>query len=386
MNQVKTGIIGLGSMGNAHLNSIGQLNNGVVTAVCDIDPERLVPLRGRKDIRTFTDPDRFFAEADMEAVLVATPHYDHPPLGIRALRSGRHLLVEKPVGVHKNAVEPLLAEAAAHPELKTAVMFNQRTIPAHRKIKQLIENGELGRITRINWIISDWFRTQTYYNSGGWRATWAGEGGGVLLNQCPHQLDLMQWFFGMPKRILAMGAIGKYHDIEVEDELTALLEYPDGATGVFVASTGEAPGTNRLEITCDRGKLVYEGGVIRFFRNEVPVSKFSAETELRFGTPDCWDVTIPAAGVNPVQHRDILENFFKVIRQGGEPVAPLAEGLRSLELGNAMLMAALKKREVVLPLDGDEFEAMLRELIAGSTCRKKTFGGKLNADEFGSSF
>ncbi len=386
MSKVKTGIIGLGSMGTAHFNSIGHLNNGVVTAVCDIDPARLTFLRDRKDIQVFTEPERFFAEGDMDAVVVATPHYGHPPLGIKALQSGRHLLVEKPVGVHKKAVEPLLAEAAARPGQTSAIMFNQRTIPAHRKIKQLIDEGELGRITRVNWIISDWFRSQAYYNSGGWRATWAGEGGGVLLNQCPHQLDLMQWFFGMPVRILAMGTIGKYHDIEVEDELTALLEYPDGATGVFVASTGEAPGTNRLEITCDRGKLVFENGVIRFSRNEMLVSKFTAESELRFGVPDCWDVTIPAAGTNVMPHRDVLENFFNVIQHGGKLVAPLAEGIRSLELGNAMLLAALKKREVTLPLDGDEFETMLKELIAGSTYRKKGFDGKLNTDEFGSSF
>ncbi len=386
MDKVKTGIIGLGSMGTAHMNSIGQLNNSVVTAVCDIDPERLATVRDRKDIQTFTDPDKFFAEGDMEAVVVATPHYDHPPLGVKALESGRHLLVEKPVGVHKKMVQPLLDAIAAHPGQVAAIMFNQRTIPAHRKIKQLIDNGELGKITRVNWIISDWFRSQTYYNSGGWRATWAGEGGGVLLNQCPHQLDLMQWFFGMPKRVLAMGTIAKYHDIEVEDELTALLEYPDGATGVFVASTGEAPGTNRLEITCDRGKLVYEGGKLQFSRNEIPVSKFSAETELRFGTPDCWDVTIPAAGTNPTQHRDVLDNFFNVIREGGKLIAPLLEGIRSLELGNAMLMAALQNREVTLPIDGDAFETMLEKLITSSTSRKKAFTGKLNTDEFNTSF
>ncbi len=386
MEKVKVGIIGLGGMGSAHMGSIGSLNNGVVTAVCDIDPSKLTQVKDRKEIKAFTDPDRFFAEADVEAVVVATPHYDHPVLGIKALESGRHLLVEKPIGVHTKTVKPLLEAAAARPKQVAALMFNQRTLPAHRKIKQLIDSGELGTIMRVNWIISDWFRSQTYYDSGDWRATWAGEGGGVLLNQCPHQLDLMQWFFGLPKRVLAIGSIGRYHHVEIEDDLTALLEYPDGKTGVFVASTGEAPGTNRLEIACDRGKLVYEHGELKFYRNEVPIAKFSAETTLRFGTPDCWNITIPVDNNPPPQHRVVMENFLNVIQHGGELVAPLADGIRSLELGNAMLMAALQNREVTLPIDGDKFEEMLNKLISTSTYKKKTFNGEINTAEFNTSF
>ncbi len=386
MEQVKVGMVGIGSMGGSHLGAVSDLPNAKLTAVCDINPERFKLVEGREDVKCFTDADKFFAEADMDAVIVATPHYDHPGLGIKALESGRHVLVEKPIGVYTKAARKLVETAEKHPELVATMMFNQRTTPAHKKIKQLIESGELGKITRVNWIISDWFRSQTYYDSGDWRATWAGEGGGVLLNQCPHQLDLMQWFFGLPKRIIAMGTIGKYHNIEVEDELTALLEYPDGSTGVFVASTGEAPGTNRLEITCDRGKLVYEHQKLVFTRTEVLVSKFCAETETRFNVPDVWNVEIPVAPPIQRPHRAVIENFLSVIQKGGDLIAPICEGPKALELGNAMLMAALQNREVTLPIDEDAFKSMLDGLVAKSTYRKKNFKGELNSAEFNTSF
>ena len=255
MKKVKFGIVGIGNMGSSHVKSISTMDNACVTAVCDINPDAFnrIEESSRKNIGCFTCIDEFFSKADIDAVVVAVPHYSHPEIAIKAMRNGKHVIVEKPITVHKKMAQELLDESAKHPELVRALMLNQRTIPEHIKIKQLIDSGELGRITRVNWIITDWFRTQSYYDSGDWRASWRGEGGGVLLNQCPHQLDLMQWFFGMPEKVRATAKFGKYHDIEVEDEVNAYLEYADGKVGNFIASTGEMPGTNRLEITADRG-------------------------------------------------------------------------------------------------------------------------------------
>ena len=245
MDFVKFGIIGIGNMGSGHVRFIGELSNAKLTAVCDINPkafDRIAP-ETREKIKCYTDVDTFLKEADIEAVIIAVPHYFHPDLAIKALNAGKHIIVEKPIAVHKKEAERLIAEGAKHPELKQSLMFNQRTLPAHKKIKQLIDNGELGKINRINWVITDWFRSQTYYDSGDWRASWRGEGGGVLLNQCPHQLDLWQWFFGLPKTVRGVVKFGKYHDIEVEDEVNVYMEYENGAVGNFIASTGEMPGT-----------------------------------------------------------------------------------------------------------------------------------------------
>ncbi|MDD5729218.1 MAG: Gfo/Idh/MocA family oxidoreductase [Victivallales bacterium] len=386
MRQVKLGIIGIGSMGQEHVKSIAALNNCSLTAVCDIDGEKLKRFETEKGIQTFADSGSFFRKADVEALIIATPHYFHNTLAIAAFEHGKHVLTEKPIAVHKADAESMIAAGARHPELKFAAMFNQRTIPAHRKIKQLIDNGELGEIRRINWIITDWFRTERYYASGDWRATWKGEGGGVLLNQCPHQLDLLQWFFGVPARIRANAAFGKYHKIEVEDEVTAFLEYPNGATGIFIASTGEAPGTNRLEITAERGRVVYENGRIEFNRNEIPVSEFSATTDQRFGTPDVWNIEINAASGNPWQHRDIIEDFANAIINDTQVMAPAPEGINSLEIGNAMLLSALKDRTVELPVDSAEFAFELQKLIADSKFRKQAPAKPAGKEDFGKSF
>ena len=264
-------------------------------------------------------------------------------------------------------------------------MFCQRTIPAHQKIKQLLDTGEIGEIKRVNWIITDWFRTQSYYDSGDWRASYRGEGGGVLLNQCPHQLDLLQWFCGMPSKITAHAYCGKYHDIEVEDEVTAFMEYPNGATGVFIASTGEAPGTNRLEITGDRGKLLFEKGVITFERTESSVSQFCSNNPNRFAVPECWQITIPASASTAGQHKNIIVNFLDAIAGQADLTSPAVEGIRSLEIGNAMILSSWLGRPVELPMDADIYENMLKERIVVSRYVKKNIA-KCSEEDFSDSF
>lgn len=386
MRQVKIGIIGVGGMASAHINSIASLKNCYVSAVCDIDPEKIKRFKDNKEVQVFVDSDKFFKEGDFEALIIATPHYFHNVYAEKAFEHGKHVLTEKPIAVHKADAESMIAAGAKHPELKFAAMFNQRTIPAHRKIKQLIDSGELGEIIRINWIITDWFRTEIYYASGDWRATWKGEGGGVLLNQCPHQLDLLQWFFGQPTSIRANASFGKSHKIEVEDEVTAFLEYPNGATGVFIASTGEAPGTNRLEITAERGRLVYENGKIEFKRNEIEVSEFSATTDQRFGTPPVWNVEIPASSSNEFQHRDVIEDFANAIINDTQVMAPAPEGINALEIGNAMLLSAIKDKTIELPMDSAEFAEELQKLIDNSKFKKDTPAGKIGEEDFSTSF
>ena len=388
MEKVKFGIIGIGNMGSTHVVNISSLNNCELTAVCDIDPEAFKRIDEgiRAKLKLFTDPEKFLKEADIDAVVISVPHYSHPDLAILAMQQGKHIIVEKPIAVHKAEAERMIAEAKKYPELKKSAMFNQRTIPAHKKIKQMIDSGELGKITRVNWIITDWFRSQCYYDSGDWRASWRGEGGGVLLNQCPHQLDLMQWFFGMPCKVRATAKFGKYHDIEVEDEVNAYLEYPDGKTGNFIASTGEIPGTNRLEIMAERGRLVYEGGKLEFKRNEVETSVFCKTTDKRFGVPDIWTCEIPLAPGSPTPHKLIVENVANAILHGTPLLAPMEEGINALELGNAMLLSGWKEETVTVPINSAEYAARLEKLIATSRYQKKKASVAGNAEGFGSSF
>ena len=372
MSKFRFGIIGVGIMGSSHVKSIGALEDCEVTAICDTDKEQLAKFKDHS-AQLFDTDEAFFAAASdlVDAIVISTPHYDHVPLAIKAVELGKHVVVEKPVAVQKSQAMLLNSVISAHPELKVAAMFCQRCIPSHRKIKQLIDSGELGEIRRVNWIITNWFRTQAYYDLGSWRATWQGEGGGVLLNQCPHQLDLMQWFFGMPVKMCAHMTCGKYHNIEVEDDVTAYMEYPNGATGVFIASTGEAPGTNRLEITGERGKLVYENGVISFTRNEIPMSEFSRTTDKGFASPEVWHVTIPAESSNPHTHRDILENLKNAVVKGEKLIAPAVEGINGLELSNSMMLSHWEGKMIDLPMDAALFDEYLNKEIAASKNRKK---------------
>ena len=274
MDRVRIGIIGLRRPGRL---SCGAVQRGQDQAGGSHRRVRHRAGEARDSgAKTFTSSEAMIRSGDVDAVLIATLHYDHTTIGIDALQQGIHVLVEKPISVHVADAQKLIA-AHTDPKVVFAAMFNQRTDPKYIRTKRLIESGELGEIRRVQWTITDWFRPEAYYASGGWRATWKGEGGGVLLNQCPHNLDLLQWLCGMPIKMPAFCRLGKYHNIEVDDEVTAYFEYPNGATGVFITTTGEAPGTNRLEIVGDRGKVVLESGKITFTRTEVPVAQFSRQ-------------------------------------------------------------------------------------------------------------
>lgn len=370
MQQLKIGLIGAGNIGTTHSRSIAELNNCILNAVCDIVPEKLKPFKDK--CACFDNANDFFAKADVNTVLIAAPHYFHVPMALKAIEAGKHVIVEKPIAVQKSEAQKLVVASKAHPELKIAAMFNMRTLGIYRKIKSLIDNGELGKIMRVNWIVTTWFRTQYYYASGGWRASWRGEGGGALLNQCPHQLDLMQWLFGMPEKIMAHLDFGKYHDIEVEDDVTAFLRYPGGATGVFITSTGEAPGTNRLEITADRGRMVMENGKLEFIRNETGAEEFCKNSRSAFDIPQNWNISIPFEPANGHMHRDIIENHCNAILNGDKLIAEAAEGINGLELGNAMLLSGLTGKIVDLPINMEEFDMKLNELIRSSRYVKKT--------------
>ncbi|MDR6550928.1 Gfo/Idh/MocA family oxidoreductase [Paenibacillus qinlingensis] len=374
MDKVRIGIIGIGGMGTGHAKNIiaGKVPHAELTAVFDISAERLEWAKQNfsDKVKIFDNVDAFFQSKTCDAVIIATLHYDHPVLAIQALNHGYHTMIEKPAGVYTKAVSEM-NEVALQSDKVFGIMYNQRTNPVYRKLKELIDSGELGEIKRSIWIITNWYRPQSYYDAREWRATWAGEGGGVLLNQDPHQLDLWQWICGMPKRVRSFMSFGKYHDIEVEDDVTTYVEYENGATGLFVTSTGEAPGTNRFEITGDRGKIVIEDDKLTFWRLRVSEREFNRDFKGGFGSPECWKCEIPTPGVN-TQHVGILNDWVNAILHGTQLIAPGIEGIKGLSLSNAMHLSAWTDSWVDLPCDENLFYEELKERIDNSTFKKRT--------------
>ena len=366
MDKVRFGIIGIGKMGSLHCLRFthGLIKNGVLTAVCDISPERKAWAEkhlASKGVEFFDDYKTLIDSGKADAVLVATPHYDHPVIATYALSKGLHTLIEKPAGVYTKAIRELNEFAATKPELTFGIMYNQRTNKLYRFAKELVETGRLGEMKRINWIITNWYRPQAYYDQGGWRGTWAGEGGGVLINQCPHQLDLFQWLGGMPSMIRGYAKVGRNRDINVENDVTAYMEYPNGATGVFITSTHDFPGTNRLEIDGDKGKIVIENNKLVFTELEVAESVFNATNKKFMPSIPSHKTVKRMSKLGELmmnvfgQHTGIINNFTNHIIDGEPLIAPGAEGIRGLTISNAIHLSSWTGEAVELPIDEDKF-------------------------------
>lgn len=373
VDEVRVGIIGVGGMGGAHASYLmaGEVSGARLVAVADTAPEVLGRMEKRYGdaLTRFDSAEALLDSGTVDAVIVAAPHYFHPPLAIAAMERGIHPLVEKPAGVYTRQVREM-NEAAEKSGLVFGIMFNQRTRATHQKMRQIVQSGELGEIKRTHYVITTWFRSQAYYDSGGWRATWAGEGGGVLVNQSPHNLDLWQWICGMPKRVRAFAGFGRYHNIEVEDDVTAFVEYPNGATGVFITATGEAPGTQTFEVVGDRGKLVLEGdGKLTFWRTTQSVSEFLNTSQDGFAKPETWECKIPTAGGE--EHKGVTKNWIRAIREGTPLLADGREGIRGVELANAMLLSAWTDDWANVPVDEELFYRELMQRVESSNTEKK---------------
>lgn len=371
MEIVRYGIIGVGNMGMTHLKNImdGQVKNAVVTAIADPKQARRQAVREAYPEAPFIfyeSGEDLINDGKVDAVIIATPHYDHPRLSILAMEKGIAVVCEKPAGVYTKQVKEMNA-VADKTGVPFTVMFNQRTNCVYRKMREIILSGGIGRIKRINWIITVWYRPQAYYDSGEWRATWSGEGGGVLFNQCPHQLDLIQWVTGMtPNKVRAFCHFGKWHDLEVEDDVTAYMEYENGATGVFITSTGDFPGTNRFEVCGSGGKIICEDEkTITYIKNEEDEREFCFTTQKSFGKPKSAEVVVETDGENP-RHAGILRNFTNTILGKEQLFVKGQEGLLGVQLMDAMMLSGWLEKEVQLPIDDELYLAELNKRRANS--------------------
>ena len=368
--KIKLGIIGIGGMGSGHVRRFmkeGECPEIELVAVADTNPDRLKWCEETYEgkIKTFATAEEMLDSGLIDSCLVATPHYGHPVYAIACIERGIHVMVEKPAGVYYKSVREMNEVAKAHPEVVFAVMFNQRTNHVYRKMRELVQSGQYGEIRRTNWIITNWYRPQFYYDSGAWRATWAGEGGGVLLNQCPHQLDLWQWICGMPKKIEGHIQLGRWHDIEVEDDVTAYAEYENGATGMFITSTGDACGTNRFEVQMDRAKLVVEDYKLTVIEFDMTEQEFSKNCTEAFGSVPKREIEVETDGQNP-QHTGVLNAFAARILHGTPLVAEGIEGINGVQISNAIHLSAWLGKPVELPFDEDLHYEELKKRIATS--------------------
>ena len=372
MNKIRLGILGVGNMGSHHLLYIkeGKCPEVSLVAVCDVKKERLDYAKSEMpNLALFDDAEKMFDSGLIDSVIVAVPHYDHPKYCIMAMRKGINVLCEKPAGVYTKQVKEMMS-VADECNVVFGLMMNQRTNCIYRKLREIVKSGEMGSIKRTNWIITNWYRPQAYYDSGDWRATWSGEGGGVLLNQCPHNLDLWQWICGMPTKVYAKMKFGKWHDIEVEDDVSAFVEYENGATGVFITTTGDAPGTNRFEITLEKGKLIAEGEKLYAWVSEISEPEFSKTNTIPFGWPEFKEYTVETDGEN-LQHVGVTNAFASAILHKTELVADGREGINGLTISNAMHLSAWLGKEIdIATFDDELYYNELMKRVA--TSRRKT--------------
>lgn len=373
---IRLGVIGVGAMGSQHVKDIRTLPGVQLSAICDLRPERMEVITSSSTIKSFTNYLDMLNSIELDGVLISTPHFDHTPIAINCFHNGIHVLTEKPIAAQmsdgKLMVQAYKEALKHHSDLKFAIMFQQRTYGYWKKIKSMVDEGELGKLIRATWIITNWFRNQSYYDNGEWRATWKGEGGGVLINQCPHNLDLFQWFFGMPEKVTGFAGLGKYHEIEVEDEVTAFFEYQNGMVGHFITSTGESPGTNRLEIIGEKGKLVFENNILTFWKNKKSMLEQIQTSNDPYAFAEFVELEIPYEHHGLPGHRMIIENFVNAIRGKEELIVNGVEGLNQLEMSNAILLSSLLKNKIQIPMDSELFKEKLEEMVLTSKVKKES--------------
>jgi predicted dehydrogenase len=369
--KVKFGLVGLGNIGRTHMNDLKTMDNVELVGVCDVVKENADRYAEENHTTAYYDPIDLLERSGLDAVIIAVPHFDHPVIAAEAFKRGIHVLCEKPLAVHvKDAQKVISAYELAketYPELIFGIMFQERTFPFYKKIKDFVDSGVLGRLTRTTWINTAWFRSQAYYDSGSWRATWAGEGGGILTNQCPHNLDFYQWVFGVPQKISGHAHIGKYHHIEVEDEVTAYFEHESGMIGHFIVTTAESPGTNRLEIVGENGRLVFENNKLVFYKNEISVLKHLMETKAGFENVKTEQVEIRVDTEIPTGHKVVTGKFVDSILTGKEDlIAHGTEGIKSVTIANGIMLSSFNRQMVEVPFDADAYEQKLKQLIQSS--------------------
>ncbi len=368
-DKVRFGVIGTGGMGSGHCAMIPDIPETELTAICDIDPKTRESIAAQYNVPGFATHTELLDSGLVDAVVIATPHYFHPPIAIDAFARGLHVLSEKPISVTVSAADGMI-KAAKESGKKFAVMYQMRSEPQNIAAKQIVESGELGEIYRTS-LVMGWYRSQAYYDSGGWRATWTGEGGGVLINQAPHLLDLFSWLGGLPVSITGQTRT-RLHDIEVEDEAFATLEYANGAHGYLYASTTEVPNHQMLEICGDKGKLVIHGSSLKVYHIDGSIRDFTNTTTEMWASPKAQEAPVKLPEPKALKgHGVITQNLARAILYDEPLISPGAEGINAVELINGIILSGKTGKTVRVPVDRPEYNHLIEELKATSQAKTR---------------
>ena len=363
MAAIRMASVGVGGMGRNHVKAVTDIKGSTLVAVSDVVAKTAKAVGEEYGVPYFTDHRKMLDEVKLDAITIATPHPQHAPVAVDAMNAKKHVFTEKPMASTVSDCDKMIA-AAKKNRVKLSVMYQQRTRAVNQKAKSLIKSGKIGSLVRVNMIAAN-MRTQAYYNSGGWRGTWEFEGGGVLLNQAPHQIDLLLWLTGLPKRVT--GLVSTFaHKIEVEDTASAILEYPNGAHGAIQVGTVEAPGGTRYEIAGTKATLRLEGSKLRMAVLAEPSDKFMRTTKEAWGRiPSEWkDIEVKESASTHIGGVTAMIKDFVVALQKKRPsLCPAQEGRMSVELANAMIMSSVLGKTVELPLDPKKYDGILRKLI-----------------------
>ncbi|MGQ9663396.1 MAG: Gfo/Idh/MocA family protein [Kiritimatiellia bacterium] len=369
MAKIRFGVIGCGGMGNSHLDYMVKMRSLKVTAVCDVIEECVKAAAAKANARPFLDAQELLDSKLVDAVLIATPHYFHPPIAIEAFRRGIHVLSEKPLGVTLTPVDAML-EAAKQSGCKFAVMYQNRARPLLRKAKQILERNVIGEILRV-YFLAPCYRTQTYWESDPWRGTWRGEGGGVLVNQAPHYTDMLYFLCGRPSVVLGRWST-HLHKIEVEDEAECLLTWPNGATGYYATSVNEAPPLHYMRIMGDKGVLEIRDQELWLAKFKQPLRRFTLECPQKWATPKAEFKQISVPRISDAGHRAITENFVKAIQGKADLLSPGEEGINQVEISCAILLSGVTGQPVTLPVDRAAYDRFMEERIRNAASPKTT--------------
>lgn len=359
---VRIALIGFGSMGKNYARMLyaGLVPELKLSGVCCRNGAGQALLREEfPGVRIYENVEQMQRhEEEFDAVLIVTPHATHVELGFAMAKLGKHFLMDKPAGVYASRVQELV-EFCRERGVSFGMMFNNRMLPAFRIAQDYIRSGKLGRLHRAVWVCNSWYRSPVYHRSAPWRSSWQGEGGGLLINQNQHYLDIWQWLFGMPEKLYAAMEFGRYNDFAVDDAVDIQFVHSGGFHGTMVSATGEAPGVNRLEIWGEKGCLTVQDGARVFWdENALSTVEFGKVNEVPFGTPPHTRVEIP---VEKAENPYLLAfgNFAGHLLRGEPLFADGMDGLRTVQLTNAAYLSGWQEKRVSVPVDAEAFQKEL---------------------------
>lgn len=371
MEKIRMAVIGIGIMGKKYAKMIreGMISGMRLGAVCCRSQENIQWAKAQlgEEIPVFENTKQLFESSDLfDACLIVTPHKLHPEMIMQALDAGKHVFCDKPIGISMKQCQGI-REKLDQSGLVFAMMFHQRMYPKYERIHTLLENGTLGQIRRIMVENSRYYRTWYYHKSGSWRSSWKGEGGGALLNQGQHLLDIWQWLFGMPDSLYAMIPYGKYNDFSVDDEATILMKYPDKKTAVLILTTGEGTWTERMEIAGSKGTLILEDNhlTLHLYDQDLDDYKKTAACSSREEFKEKVLEEVFPEDQEP--YEEMLTDFAQAVLKKRPVRVNGLEGLNSLELTNAAYLSAWTGETVALPLDAERYERELEKRITDET-------------------